>query len=353
MDTLAIDTAFRQTIDGMARCDALKDLKKVNFSPLLSAFMADSLIVFRQRMEGYQQELIPVAGHNQDESLLNQYLRNLSDQDPSIEYWRSVSKRPRHFWRLSDLDAQSRTAKARPFLRFLHKEANVGPMLMMSFNTGLPSSDSLVMAFRRKSGDRDFDNQTLGYAGNFSPAVHQIVRGLASGETTLPDIDTIQTLIAPDSNSKGALTDGNLRVLGGNEHACKVLQDLPASLRARIASRIREFLANGDGTQTFKMHALGQFGSFAIGVMRIDPLDRAVLVNVNDLRLSRERNVDRLSPRQLEVAKLVASGFRNWQVAEQLGISEKTVVNHLSAIYEAIGVGSRTELALRWNSMSN
>ena len=124
-------------------------------------------------------------------------------------------------------------------------------------------------------------------------------------------------------------------------------------MRARIVSRIREFLEKSDENQTFKMQELGQFGSFEISVMRIDPLDKAVLVNINDLRLSRERNVDRLSPRQLEVATLVASGCRNWQVADQLGISEKTVVNHLSAIYEAIGVGSRTELALRWNSMPN
>jgi two-component system response regulator DegU len=42
----------------------------------------------------------------------------------------------------------------------------------------------------------------------------------------------------------------------------------------------------------------------------------------------------------------VSAGCTNRQVARLLGISEKTVKNHLSAIYEKIGVSDRTQAAL-------
>jgi DNA-binding CsgD family transcriptional regulator len=52
-----------------------------------------------------------------------------------------------------------------------------------------------------------------------------------------------------------------------------------------------------------------------------------------------------LSARELEVAKLVAQGRTNRQVAEALSLSEKTIENHLGRIYAKLGVSSRAALA--------
>jgi DNA-binding CsgD family transcriptional regulator len=52
-----------------------------------------------------------------------------------------------------------------------------------------------------------------------------------------------------------------------------------------------------------------------------------------------------LSPRELEVAELVAQGRTNRQVAEALRLSEKTIENHLGRIYAKLGVSSRAALA--------
>jgi len=52
-----------------------------------------------------------------------------------------------------------------------------------------------------------------------------------------------------------------------------------------------------------------------------------------------------LSPREQEVAALVAEGKANREVAAALFVSEKTVEYHLSHIYEKLGVRSRVELA--------
>jgi DNA-binding NarL/FixJ family response regulator len=52
-----------------------------------------------------------------------------------------------------------------------------------------------------------------------------------------------------------------------------------------------------------------------------------------------------LSPRETEIATLVATGQRNRDVAAALFLSEKTIESHLARIYDKLGVRSRAALA--------
>lgn len=54
-----------------------------------------------------------------------------------------------------------------------------------------------------------------------------------------------------------------------------------------------------------------------------------------------------LSERELQVARAVAAGQSNREVAEQLHISERTVKAHLGAAFEKLGVRDRVQLVLR------
>jgi DNA-binding CsgD family transcriptional regulator/tetratricopeptide (TPR) repeat protein len=56
-------------------------------------------------------------------------------------------------------------------------------------------------------------------------------------------------------------------------------------------------------------------------------------------------DVGGLSAREVEVLKLVASGFTNPQIADALYISRKTAEHHVSAILTKLGVSGRTEAA--------
>ncbi|CAN5142221.1 response regulator transcription factor [soil metagenome] len=56
--------------------------------------------------------------------------------------------------------------------------------------------------------------------------------------------------------------------------------------------------------------------------------------------------INSLTKRELEVAKLIAAGHVNKNIAKHLFISEKTVRNHLTTIYSKIGVINRLELAI-------
>lgn len=53
-----------------------------------------------------------------------------------------------------------------------------------------------------------------------------------------------------------------------------------------------------------------------------------------------------LTPRELEIIRMVAAALRNREIGEKLFISEGTVKIHLHNIYEKLGVASRTELVL-------
>ena len=53
-----------------------------------------------------------------------------------------------------------------------------------------------------------------------------------------------------------------------------------------------------------------------------------------------------LTPGEMDVLRLVAQGTDNKAVAEQLALSERTVANRLSSIYEKLQVNNRTQAAL-------
>jgi DNA-binding NarL/FixJ family response regulator len=55
---------------------------------------------------------------------------------------------------------------------------------------------------------------------------------------------------------------------------------------------------------------------------------------------------DRLSPREEEVARLVAQGRANREIAESLVLSTRTVEHHVARIMRKLDVASRTDIAL-------
>lgn len=54
-----------------------------------------------------------------------------------------------------------------------------------------------------------------------------------------------------------------------------------------------------------------------------------------------------LSDREKEVLSLITQGLRNKEIADRLGVAEKTIKNHVSNILKALQVNSRTEAAMK------
>jgi len=87
----------------------------------------------------------------------------------------------------------------------------------------------------------------------------------------------------------------------------------------------------------------------AIGQSYIPPtLTAKVFAELNRLTVQNDQphRHYRLTDREAEVLKEVAKGSSNKAIAQNLFISEKTVKNHLTNIFQKIGVNDRTQAAL-------
>lgn len=67
---------------------------------------------------------------------------------------------------------------------------------------------------------------------------------------------------------------------------------------------------------------------------------------VQDLRGVRDDSSTELSTREREILECVARGASNREIAEQLGISEKTVKSHISNILGKLHLADRTQAAI-------
>ncbi len=74
----------------------------------------------------------------------------------------------------------------------------------------------------------------------------------------------------------------------------------------------------------------------AVRALIREHLDRA--------RRGETARTDPLTPRELEIVKLIAEAFTNDEIAEQLVISKKTVERHRANILEKLGMRDRVEL---------
>jgi len=64
----------------------------------------------------------------------------------------------------------------------------------------------------------------------------------------------------------------------------------------------------------------------------------------------RATTATRLTPREREVAELVAAGLTNREIARTLWIGEPTVKKHVTRLLRATGCASRTQLAIVWRT---
>ena len=54
----------------------------------------------------------------------------------------------------------------------------------------------------------------------------------------------------------------------------------------------------------------------------------------------------RLTPRERQIASLVAAGCSNVEIANSLGLRPQTIKNQLTSMYDKLGLRSRVDLAL-------
>lgn len=76
------------------------------------------------------------------------------------------------------------------------------------------------------------------------------------------------------------------------------------------------------------------------------PVSRYVANHLLDIDevVSGQAEMEGLTPKEREVVTLIARGFKYREVAEELGMSPKTLETHMRHIFDKLGVASRSEV---------
>jgi DNA-binding NarL/FixJ family response regulator len=75
------------------------------------------------------------------------------------------------------------------------------------------------------------------------------------------------------------------------------------------------------------------------------------LIQISEQDRTLDQKLGSLSPQQFKVLTRVTKGLLNKQIADQLGIQERTVKAHMSAIFEKLEVKNRTQAGVLLRSL--
>jgi DNA-binding CsgD family transcriptional regulator len=198
-----------------------------------------------------------------------------------------------------------------------------------------------VLCLHRADGSRGFDPDELDIVRRVVPHIAEgLRRAIAAG--ALPDAEL--------EGARGVLILGaDDQVVTANGSAERWLAEmttsdeqrqrqLPIAVRAAVAHagtvRLRTSRGTWVSVEATRLHGAAGAGEVAVV---IEPASRRELASLFlDAR--------GLTPAQSRVAALVLRGYSTQQIVNELHISSFTVQEHLRAVFDKFGVGSRREL---------
>lgn len=195
-------------------------------------------------------------------------------------------------------------------------------------------------------------------------ALAQAVRGVAPDAELVEaeNFDDAHALLTAHGGTDLVLLDLHMPGNHGLMGLAALRSEFPAVAVAMISAHddpqtVRRALAYGAAGYLSKRAALGELQTGLRAILACDPYVSpnlrsavAAIPASNDDELL-ARRLGSLSPQQFRVLGLVAYGRLNKQIADQLGIQERTVKAHMTAIFEKLGVRNRTQAGVLLRSL--
>jgi len=174
---------------------------------------------------------------------------------------------------------------------------------------------------------------------------HEVVAAVADA-TELTDAVTRANpdLVVTDIRMPPTHTDEGLTA------ALRIRRELPGTPVVVLSQHVqrryaRDLLAEGtEGVGYLLKQRIADVGTFLDDLARVADGGTALDPDVVAVMVGRARHseaaVSALTPRQQEVLALVAEGRSNASIAAKLFVTEKAVVQHVSRIYDALGLAN-------------
>lgn len=174
---------------------------------------------------------------------------------------------------------------------------------------------------------------------------HEVVAAVADA-TELTDAVTRANpdLVVTDIRLPPTHTDEGLTA------ALRIRRELPGTPVVVLSQHVqrryaRDLLAEGtEGVGYLLKQRIADVGTFLDDLARVADGGTALDPDVVAVMVGRARHseaaVSGLTPRQQEVLALVAEGRSNASIAAKLFVTEKAVVQHVSRIYDALGLAN-------------
>jgi len=205
----------------------------------------------------------------------------------------------------------------------------------MSIRVLLVDDHALARTGFRMVLDAEPDIEVVGEAANGTQAIHSAGRlhpDVVLMDVRMPELDGIAATreVANDSTKVLILTTF----------------DLDDYVYDSLAAGASGFLLKDAGpeqlTEAIRVVAAGD-ALLAPSVTRrlIDDV-----VGAGRRRLARPPELDELTPRELEVLRLVAAGLSNAEIAERLVVEETTVKTHVSRLLAKLGLRDRVQAVI-------
>ena len=160
--------------------------------------------------------------------------------------------------------------------------------------------------------------------------------------------------ILKDTECDVALVDLNMKGMGGIELIGHMKKEYP-SIKILVLTtfyddkNITDAISNGaDGyllKDSGKDAILGAVSQLMRGVSVLDPKVMSRLTSLMTKNTSDDLYVE-MTEREREIAGLLAEGLTNRQIADKLYISEGTVKNYISSLYDKTGIHDRVKLVV-------
>jgi DNA-binding NarL/FixJ family response regulator len=179
-------------------------------------------------------------------------------------------------------------------------------------------------------------------------AGHEVVAAAPDAETLLAAVDEhVPDLVVTDIRMPPTHTDEGLVA------ALEIRRDHPGTAVVVLSQHVqrryaRELLAAGAERVGYLLkQRIADVDTFLADLARVAAGGTALDPDVVAVMVGRARHsgtaVSALTPRQQEVLALVAEGRSNASIAAALFLTEKAVVQHVSRIYDALGLPQDAE----------